>query len=176
MGYSLNPRRRTYQRRMTDRERDRRRQRMPHNDEITISGVTWRIPRLLKHIADTMSEREANPIPTPPPVTLPPTRFSIQWKTAGNGAWHGFLVAHWDYASNGKTQEYNTCILRIAINSFTGYFESTCILTPKIVSRFFPTYSQCKTFTDDYALTMLKELYHLCKQEESNKVKTNWWE
>jgi hypothetical protein len=167
-----------YHAKMAARERKIRRKRMPHNDEITISGVTWRIPRLLKHIADTMSEREGcNPVPTPPHEPAPPTRFSIHWTIVGRGEWHGFLVGHWEslLTTEKKSHEYNTPILRISIDS-SGCFVGKLILAPKNVLGSYQTFSECKRFMESYALSSLRELHILCIKEDYNKVKVNWWE
>ena len=150
---------------------------MPRNDEITISGVTWRIPRLLKYIADTMSEREGcNPVPTPPPEPVPPTRFSIHWTFGGRGEWLGYLVAHWDSEFAHKSHEYNTCILRITVDHATGNFGSTCILEPKRLWAVSPTLDECKVDTDNMIMSMVVKLHTLCIKEDYNKVKTLWWE
>jgi hypothetical protein len=176
-----------YRAKIAAREKKIRRKRMPiKNHEITFSGVTWRIPALLNYIAEKLRENEGWKPEPPPPEPTPPTRFSIHWQTAGNGAWHGFLVAHWEYQKemgaidykHDKSHECNTTILRITVDPFTGNFRSKCILDPKRVCAVSPTFDECKKGTEDVVLSlpMLRELHILCIKEDYNKVKVNWWE
>jgi hypothetical protein len=148
-------------------------------NEVTVSGVTWRIPALLKYIAENMQADEGwKPEPTPPTESTkdtPPTRFSIHWTFGGEGEWLGYLKAHW---GNEKTHEYNTCILRIIVDHSIGNFNSKGILDPKWHIATCPTLDKCKTETENFAFipSTLIKLHTLCVKEDYNKVKTLWWE
>jgi hypothetical protein len=147
---------------------------MLKNDEITISGVTWKIPALLRYIAETMEYR-GEPIPLPEP-----TRFSILWKTAGNGAWHGVLEAHWEFSNNAYNRHviYGTTILRITVDPSTGNFGSQCVLNPKRLLVVSPMFDECKVSTEGLVLKtkLVEELHALCIKDEYNNDRIPWWE
>lgn len=146
-------------------------------DEVSINGVAYGIPFLLKRIAERLEDINT----TPPSNSVPtePTRFSIHWGMAGGGEWQGYLVAYWEYQCEAynKSHEYKTPILRITVTT-NGAFHAKWIYPPHQTLVTSSTFEECKKRIEDMAFAKHQrdDLYSLCVKEDANPVKTIWWE
>jgi hypothetical protein len=149
---------------------------MSKHDEIVLSGVTWRIPILLRRISEAMEVEENNPTP---PIEPSKPKHQIHWTYGATGEWLGTLVEETkNHLGVTQKEEFSQVVLRITVSGFTeGKFEAKSIFfkcDPNLVPI-------CKTDTLNECFRLTEQWFRICENKlvltakEHRGESTFWW-